>query len=265
MALFPVLTRKRSLVDDALLEVSALADGSLPAHRRPDVERRVAASPVLRTALARQRRAVVALRSATPATPPRLRARLVQQRVQPRPQRRVLGRPALAAGGLTAATLVAGVLLAAFVLMRSSDPTTIEAAALGIKPAQSATAPAPDRERPALLNKREATLPFPNFAGKFGWRATGVRHDNLDGRRATTVFYKSEGRRLAYTIVGGSALEWPDGRAVMRQGTRFVSFTHTGRANVTWLRRGHTCVLSGRGVKREELLKLAGWTGKGAL
>ena len=45
-------------------ELSALADGTLPAEQRAAVEARVAASPELRRLLARQRRAVEAVQIA---------------------------------------------------------------------------------------------------------------------------------------------------------------------------------------------------------
>jgi hypothetical protein len=34
---------------------------------------------------------------------------------------------------------------------------------------------------------------------------------------------------------------------------------------VTWVRQGHTCVLSGTGVDADTLLTLASWKGKGAV
>ena len=37
------------------------------------------------------------------------------------------------------------------------------------------------------------------------------------------------------------------------------------RTVVTWLRDGHTCVLSGSGVPRRTMLELAAWKGDGAV
>jgi anti-sigma factor RsiW len=46
------------LSDRELAELAALADGTLPADRRPEVEARVAASPELREPLERQRQSL---------------------------------------------------------------------------------------------------------------------------------------------------------------------------------------------------------------
>jgi anti-sigma factor RsiW len=46
------------LSDRELAELAALADGTLPADRRPEVEARVAASPELQELLERQRRSL---------------------------------------------------------------------------------------------------------------------------------------------------------------------------------------------------------------
>jgi hypothetical protein len=51
----------------------------------------------------------------------------------------------------------------------------------------------------------------------------------------------------------------------VREGTELRSIERGGRLVVTWLRGGHTCVLSGAGVKPAVLLDLAGWRGKGAI
>ena len=48
-----------------MAELSALADGTLPAERRGEVEARVAASPELRELLERQRQALLAAQTLT--------------------------------------------------------------------------------------------------------------------------------------------------------------------------------------------------------
>jgi hypothetical protein len=66
--------------------------------------------------------------------------------------------------------------------------------------------------------------------------------------------------------VAGAALERPgDGDQATREGTELWLYRSDGRDIVTWRRRGHTCVLSAKGVPRGELLDLAGWKGKGAV
>jgi hypothetical protein len=52
----------------------------------------------------------------------------------------------------------------------------------------------------------------------------------------------------------------------VREGTRLLSFAGlAGRPAVVWVREGHTCVLSGIGVPRDTMLKLAGWKGQGVV
>ena len=84
--------------------------------------------------------------------------------------------------------------------------------------------------------------------------------DEVDGRRAVTVFYEKEGRRIGYTILSGEALDVPGGaRPAVREQLRLHSLRDDGRVVVTWRRDGHTCVLSGAGVERDVLLDLAAW------
>jgi hypothetical protein len=59
-----------------LVELAALADGSLTGWRRERLEGRVAASPELRAALERQRRAVESIRALDLRATPELRARI---------------------------------------------------------------------------------------------------------------------------------------------------------------------------------------------
>jgi hypothetical protein len=52
----------------------------------------------------------------------------------------------------------------------------------------------------------------------------------------------------------------------VRAGTGVVVYPmRSGTQVLTWLRRGHTCVLSGRGVRLDALLKLAVWRGRGRI
>jgi hypothetical protein len=149
------------------------------------------------------------------------------------------------------------------VLVAPSGPTLDEAAAFG---AQPAAGPAPVAEGKLLAAEQDGVA-FPEWGAKFGWEATGVRRGELDGRDATTVYYEKEGKTLAYTIVAGEALEWPDdARTVDVEGTRVDLFrAGDGRPAATWWRDGHSCVLSGEGVPGAKLAELAGWKGMGAV
>jgi hypothetical protein len=107
---------------------------------------------------------------------------------------------------------------------------------------------------------------FPEWEQEFGWRAAGQRGDDLDGRDTRTVAYEKEGKSVAYTIVPGEALENPeDATQVTRDGVLLRVFPSGDRLAVTWLRDGHTCVLSGVGVDEDTLTKLAVWKGGGAV
>jgi hypothetical protein len=277
--------------DERLAELTALADGSLSGRRGKRLEAEVERSPELAEALAKQRRAVTAMRSVETRAPAALRERIEADRstlggrraraAQPdagdrigagrgarRPrivgaQGALLRRPALA-GGLAAAAAFA--LLLAFLLPGGAGgPSVVEAAELASLPAEAA-APRSDPAEPALLDARALGLAYPNWAEEFGWRAGGRRVDEIDGRRAVTVFYEKEGRRIAYTIVSGEALEWPeDARRAPREGVDLRRLRSGDRTVVTWLRDGHTCVLSGEGTEAETLLDLAAWKGQGAV
>ncbi len=247
---------------DGPIDLAALADGTLAPARRDALEREVAASHELAARLAEQRRAIELLDAVAEPAPDALRGRLAadRSRTAPAARRRRLG---FAAGLTVAAAAVALVVL--FLLPSSVPGGTViaEAAQLQALPNQ-AGAPAP--AGPARLNKEAEGLPFPNYRAKFGWSAVGQRADRLRGRRSTTVFYQRGGRRIGYSILSGDPLEPPPAaRRRGVEGTIVSSFDSGGRTIVTWLRGGRTCVMSGVGVPRAELYRLAGWKAKGRL
>jgi hypothetical protein len=193
----------------------------------------------------RERFALAALESVELVAPPRLRARIDAERER---ARRPARRRRLALSGAFAGAAAALVLALLLVLPGGAGgPTVVEAAELGQLPA---TGPPPGQAGP-----------FPDWAKTFGWRATGRRVDELDGRRVVTVFYEKEGRELAYSIVDGNAIPWPaDWRRAEVAGTRFDHRAEDGRLVVTWRRKdGRSCVLSGSGAQLEKVLELASW------
>jgi hypothetical protein len=244
-------------------ELAALADGTLRGRRRAELEQEVARSPELRALLAEQEWAVALLSGLDLEAPANLRERVAPRakprRFQPRPLH--LG----AAVGATAALAVVAIAVI-LALGGASSPSLAKAAALGQRPAAGA-APAARTGQPKLLAVDVEGVPFPNWAAKFGWEPVGTRTDTIRGRRATTVFYSKAGKRLAYTIVAGDPLKVPSGGApAVREGTRLLAFADlAGRPAVTWLREGHTCLLTADGVPRATMLKLAGWKGQGAV
>jgi hypothetical protein len=254
--MLPRRRRRRAIERD----LARLADGTLSPGRRKRLERSIATSYELQTRLGDQRRAVSAMRAlATERAPLALRLR----------------RPALAERSQTRSAAfglgLAGV-LAAFLLMLGSLGgsqgvlTVADAATIAGRPATAAVAE-PRDEDATLPLLRAAGLPFPYWEDRFGWVATGVRSDDVRGRLLTTVFYRRDGREIAYTIVPGASLRAVAGARTTELGGVVVdSFMNGGgRRVVTWERRGHTCVLSGTGVPVVALLKLAAWRGHGAI
>ncbi len=245
--------------DDRLMaDLAAAADGTLDPARQAEIEAMAAEDLELADALERQRRAVTLIRGATVEihAPLALRERLEADRqrlAKPRARRRWFS------VGLAGAA-VAAVLLAV-VLAAPGGPTVEDAAAFATAPP---TAPAPAAEG-ALLDLAQDGIAFPAWAEKLGWEATGARTDEIGGRSTTTVFYAKDGKTLAYTIVGGDALDAPDGTVVEAEGTPVTVFQAGARPVATWERHGSTCVLSGEGVDRAKLAELAGWTGQGAV
>jgi len=242
-------------------ELVALADGSLAPERAAAIEARVAESPELATALAQQRQAVTLLREAAAATeaPLALRERLERDRARlagPRRRRRLVSVFA-AAGSLAAVVLVAALV---GVSGGPGAPSVAEAAALGAK---APTAPV-SAASPQLLAADQSGVAFPNWEAKFGWKATGKRVDDLGDRTATTVFYRKGANRIAYTIVSGKALGDPDNFAQVKlNGVDLKVFSTGNPKDVTWLRQGHSCVMTGKGVPTAKLLELASWKGQG--
>jgi hypothetical protein len=249
--------------DDQLADLARLADGTLPPERRAEVEARVASSPHLTDALRKQAVALEALRGTTDTgAPARLRADIERTRAKRSRRRSWVTAPRGALAGAVAAVILALVLVLPAL---SGGLTVADAADFAGKPP---TAPAPGGEPgiPQLLRAKVDDVPFPNYAAKFGWRPVGARHDDSEGRDATTVYYEKNGRRLAYTIVAGDPLDVPaDARETKRGGVEYWTFQADGRTAVTWERGGHTCVLSTTTGGPDELVGLADWRGKGAI
>jgi anti-sigma factor RsiW len=236
-----------------MADLCALADGTLPAERRADVEARVAASTELQEALERQRRAVLAAQVLTEDEVPGSLQAAVEARARLR--RRRSPRPRLAlAGAAVAAAVVAAVVLTG----GPGAPSVADAARLGTRP-PTGPAPAPAGKAGTKLALSVEGVPFPNLARFAGWRAVGVRHGRVGDRDATAVVYRKDGRRLGYVIVAGSGLPRPSGaQSTEIRRVEYQTLLLSGRLAVTWRRAGRTCVLLGQATRRE-LLRLASW------
>ena len=254
-------------------DLAALADGSLPAARRVRVERAVAASPELQAIVASQRQALAAIHdAASEQAPAALRARLELMRGPSRGRRRARPRVRVPSFGLArvipAGAIVAAAVIAALVITLGggvSTPTVAQASVLATRPIV-APAPVHRGDAPTLAGLRAGGLSYPYWEDRFGLRAVGVRHDRLNGRPATTVFYRSGNQRVAYTIVTGSALPAgaPSRRGVWN-GVAVRTLDAHGMRVATWLRHGHSCVLSGRHVSYSLLVDLASWRADGQI
>ena len=242
-----------------LAELSALADGTLDPERRATVEAHISASPELSALYERERRVVTALHQARESerAPTALRARIEAGR--PTKRTRTRRRIAFAGGLAGALAVVALALVLALPGGTPGAPSVSDAAALAVRgPVQSA--PVPDPSNPgARLRQSVGDVYFPNWTNSFHWHAVGARTDELDGRKAVTVYYDWKGRRVAYTIVASPALAQPSAHRTWRDGTELRTLTKDGRLVVTWRRGNVTCVLSASGVTAAELQKLAAW------
>jgi hypothetical protein len=168
----------------------------------------------------------------------------------------------LAAGLALAAVLVAVLVVALTGGGGGTRGLTVNtAAALTLGPA---TAAAPHENRRSGGTQLAAAVdgvPYPYWADRFGWRSTGSRIDRVGGRTVRTVFYSNaRGQRVGYAIVAGTpAPRTSGGVVVWRDGTAYRLLGAGDMRIVTWLRHGHMCVVSGRGVSSATLLTLASW------
>ncbi len=257
------------LSPDDEADLVAFVDDRLDAKDRARVEARAARDPAYKAALVRQQVGRDAVMSATASTgaPLALKTRVEEMgaaRGRHKGEKRSTVRTRLGGMRWPAAGIAAGAAAAviAVLMVVGGGPAIEDVAAAAVRPPTDEVAPVPAQAK--LLEERVADVRFPNYAGKFGWKAVGVRTDEIEGRATRTVFYEKGGRRIAYTVVSGAALEEPGAadRATV-EGTVVRALRADGREVVTWRRRGHTCVLSAKDVPRAELLALAGWKGKG--
>jgi anti-sigma factor RsiW len=247
------------LSTEEMAELCALADGTLPAARRAEVEARIAASPELQELLERQRRAVLAAQTLQSEEVPESLQAAVEARRGTAASRRTRSRRLVLRFALAGAAAVTAAIVAAVVLSGGPGaPTVADAARLASKP-PNGPAPPPVRNSTMKLALGVEGVAFPDLARWAGWQALGVRRGRVDGRNAIVVFYGKDGRRIAYVIVAGSGLPRPSGgRGTTRHGVEYQTLRLDGRLAVTWRRGGHTCVLVGQ-APRAELLELAGW------
>jgi hypothetical protein len=228
-------------------ELALLVDGQLDPARAAELE---AAFP---ERIARMRAGRDQLRAAASSVeaPFELRRRIDALGARRARVRR--WRPLAALAGAGAAAAVALVLLTS-----GGEPTVNDVLAAAGRVPAAAISPGGG----PLLPVEVEGVRFPSYEEKFGWRAVGVRRDEIDGRSVTTVYYRLGRERVSYSIVAGEPLPEPDGKTVTAEGTRLRQI---GDGNaVTWRRLGHTCVMDGSdAVSPGIVAELAGWKAKG--
>ena len=181
-----------------------------------------------------------------------------------------LPRPRFSPLGLLGACVAAAVVAIALVVAGLGDggSSTLSMRQTAAPALRAATMPAPPENsaNPAKLAVAVNGIEFPYWDERFGWRSTGMRDDRIAGRAVTTVFYTdSHGHRIGYAIVAGTpAPRVGGGVTLWRGGVRYRTFSGDGVAVVTWLRDGHLCIVSGRGVSSATLLRLASWSDRDA-
>jgi hypothetical protein len=171
--------------------------------------------------------------------PEQLHAHVAEEVARRRPARR---RQTLAVGGALAGGLAA--IAVALVLVLSGGGTSMgDAVALALRP-PSTDAPAMDPADPGHLQAQVGGVRFPTYPG---WEPTGERTDEIGGRRAVTVAYRSADRGpVSYTIVDGDPLGVPgDARWTTLHGFRVAVLRDDGTRVVTWEQGGRTCILAG--------------------
>jgi hypothetical protein len=190
----------------------------------------------------RHRRVVRALQAGGPEVPESVLRRT--QAIQVRPSPIPVRRPALAGAVALVAALALVVVLS---LGGPGGASAVKAAQLNALPAEHA-APA----------RSFAGVSYPNWSVEFGWFALGRRGDELGGRRTTTTFYRHTHHRIGYTVVAGRALKPPaDAEVVTVKGLELHRFRLGEQDAVSFVRNGHTCVLSGKVHDPDTLVKLA--------
>lgn len=167
----------------------------------------------------------------------------------PPPRRRaplVLAALLVALAAALAALLVAG---------PAADPGGGSVADAAQAALRGPTSPPPGRVDGDALALEVGGVPFPGYAAEHGWRPVGTRTDTVAGRRAVTVTYARDARRVGYTIVDGAPLAIPaDARRVRYEGVDVAVLDDGQALSVAWTRSGRTCVLSARGTRLERLL-----------
>lgn len=176
-------------------------------------------------------------------------------------RRAALARSIAAVSALVACAVAVALLVAFAGGGGAGGAPTLRATAAFTLRAATLAAPPESRRNRGQLDTAVDGVAFPYWEESFGWRATGARLDSLGGRRVRTVFYSDDrGRRIGYSILAGTPAPAVHGGGVVLRGDTPYRLLALGGANaVAWLRGGRLCIVSGRGIGRGTLLRLASW------
>ena len=152
-----------------------------------------------------------------------------------------------------AITLVALGVAIAFGLSRNDDPGRVAFAVVELHDQGPTSGP------PPTVPDVGVSPGFSAYASAAGWRLTGSRRDELEGRTVETAFWERAGKRIAHSVVSGAPVgPPPDTRRTGRRGMLLRSFDRVGRTAVIWQEGDHTAVISAIGISRAALYALAG-------
>jgi anti-sigma factor RsiW len=230
-------------------ELAAMADGTLAAERRREIENQLASSEQIRNSIQRQRAAIELTREAEVPASDFLHAQVAELASDAAPQRKRRG---LAIGGFAAAAAAFLVVLALVTIPGSEDPSVNQVVATAAQGATSG-APAADPANPRKLQVSVGSVQFPSWKHWHGWDPTGARTDTVDGRRVETVYYENEnGASMKYSVVDGAPI---DGLGASSSAYQLTGTGETRR--VVWRNGGHTCIIEAQGVPADQLERWA--------
>jgi hypothetical protein len=202
--------------------------------------------------------AAIRAAAGTVEAPPKLRARVAEERLGEAPRRGTSRRllPALAG-----AAAVAAAIAIALVVAGGGGPTISDAAQAALRE-PTGPAPAKDPRDKRFVRAEIGGVRFPNYTWYAkSWTTVGARRDELSGREALTLVYRGGGKRVGYTIVDGDPLDVPAGaRRVSAKGDGYDVFRRGETLIVTWREGGHTCVLASRDLDEDRLVAFATWS-----
>jgi hypothetical protein len=228
-------------------ELAALADGTLGAERRREIENQLGNSELIRESIQRQRAAIELTREIEVSASDALHNRVAEMTSNAAPRKR----SRLAIGGFAAAAAAAAVALVLVFGFGSSAPTVDQVVAT-VAPGATSEAPATDPSDPKMLDVSVGSVQFPTWENEGGWWATGARSEQIQGRQVETVFYKNDDNAtMKYSVVDGAPIDSLD------SSTARYELTGSGDTRrIVWRAGGHTCIIEAQGVDSDQLERL---------